>query len=96
MTVKRRDLHKTLKELLIGKNLLSVNYNQLFNASIKYLVKSGGLLTRFDNFQNDEILSLSKKGYAETYNLLRVSWPKDRTILQDRIRCAILKEQLNN
>ena len=96
MTVKRRDLHKTLKELLIGKNLLSVNYNQLFNASIKYLVKSGGLLTRFDNFQNDEILSLSKKGYAETYNLLRVSWPKDRTILQDRIRCAILKEHLNN
>lgn len=96
MTVKRRELHKTLKELLLSQNSFPLNYNQLFNASIKYLVKSGELITRFDNFQYDEILSLSKKGYTETYNLLKLSWAVNRTILQDRIRCAILREQLNN
>ena len=96
MTVKRQELHKTLKDLLIKQNSLPINYNQLFNASIKYLIKSGGLITRFDNFENDEILSLSKKGYTDTYNLLKLSWAADKTILQDKIRCAILKEQLNN
>lgn len=96
ITVKRRELHKTLKDLLLKQNSLPLNYNQLFNASIKYLVKSGGLITKFDNFENDEILSLSQKGYTETYNLLKLSWAANKTILQDRIRCAILKEQLNN
>lgn len=96
MTVKRQELHKTLKDLLLKQNSLPLNYNQLFNASIKYLVKSGSLITKFENFQNDEFLSLSKKGYTETYNLLKLSWAANKTILQDRIRCAILKEQLNN
>ena len=96
MTVKRQELHKTLKDLLIKQNTLPINYNQLFNASIKYLIKSGSLITRFDNFENDEILSLSKKGYTDIYNLLKLSWASDKTILQDKIRCAILKEQLNN
>lgn len=96
VTVKRRELHKTLKDLLLKQNSLPLNYNQLFNASIKYLVKSGRLITKFDNFENDEILSLSQKGYTETYNLLKLSWATNKTILQDRIRCAILKEQLNN
>ncbi len=96
MTVKRQELHKTLKDLLLKQNSLPLNYNQLFNASIKYLVKSGSLITKFENFQNDEFLSLSKKGYTEIYNLLKLSWAANKTILQDRIRCAILKEQLNN
>ena len=96
MTVKRRELHKTLKDLLIKQDSLPPDYNQLFNASIKYLVKSGSLITKFENFQKDEILSLSKKGYTETYNLLKLSWAANKTLLQDRIRCAILKEQLNN
>ena len=96
MTVKRQELHKTLKDLLLKQNSLPLNYNQLFNASIKYLVKSGSLITKFENFQNDEFLSLSKKGYTETYNLLKLPWAANKTILQDRIRCAILKEQLNN
>lgn len=96
VTVKRRELHKTLKDLLLKQNSLPLNYNQLFNAAIKYLVKSGEIITKFDNFENDEILSLSQKGYTETYNLLKLSWAENKTILQDRIRCAILKEQLNN
>lgn len=94
--VKRKELHKTLKELLLKQNKLPLTYNQLFNASLKYLIKSGSLITRFDNLENDEILSLSQKGYVETNNLLKLSWAPNKTLLQDKIRCAILKEQLNN
>ena len=75
---------------------MPLTYNQLFNASLKYLIKSGSLITRFDNLENDEILSLSLKGYVETNNLLKLSWAPNKTLLQDKIRCAILKEQLNN
>lgn len=97
-TVKRKELHKTLRELIEKKekNKISLkDYNKLFNASIKYLVKSGKVNIRFDNSQNDEILFLSKKGYIETCNLLKLSLVSNRTILQDKIRCVILKEQLN-
>lgn len=95
-TIKRKELHKTLKELLKDQNSLPPNYNQLFNASIKYLIKSGGLVTKFDDFEKDETLSLSQKGYTETSNLLKLSWASYKTLLQDKIRCVILKEQLNN
>lgn len=95
-TIKRKELHKTLKELLKDKNSLPSNYNQLFNASIKYLIKSGGLVTKFDGFEKDDTLSLSQKGYTETSNQLKLSWASNKTILQDKIRCVILKEQLNN
>ncbi len=94
--IKRKELYKSLKELLIEQNTLPSNYNQLFNASVKYLIKSGGIVTKFDDFKNDETLSLSSKGYAETANLLKLSWATNKTLLQDKIRCAILKEQLNN
>lgn len=95
-TVKRKELYKTLKEVLKDQNSLPSNYNQLFNASIKYLIKSGALVTKFDDFENDEMLSLSQKGYSETSNLLKLSWASNKTLLQDKIRCVILKEQLNN
>ncbi len=94
--VKRKELYKSLKELLIEQNTLPSNYNQLFNASVKYLIKSGKIVTKFDDFKNDETLSLSTKGYMETLNLLKLSWASNKTMLQDKIRCAILKEQLNN
>lgn len=71
----------------------TINY---VNASVKYLIKSGKIVTKFDDFKNDETLSLSSKGYMETSNLLKLSWAKNKTMLQDKIRCAILKEQLNN
>jgi len=96
VNVNRKELHKTLKELLSKKNLLPLRYNQLFNASIKYLVKSGRVVTKFDNSVNDEVLSLSRKGYMETYNLLKLSWAVNKNMLHDKIRCDILKEQLNN
>lgn len=95
-TIKRKELYKTLKELLKAQKSLPLRYNQLFNASIKYLIKSGALITKFDDFKYAETFSLSPKGYMETSNLLKLSWAKEKTILQDKIRCAILKGQLNN
>lgn len=95
-SVKRREMYKTLKELLFKQQKIPSSYNQLFNAAVKYLVRSSAIITRFDNLENDELLSLSHKGYIETLNLLNLSWAKNKTILQDKIRCAILKEQLNN
>lgn len=94
--LKRKELHKTLKELLKEQNRFPSNYNQLFNASIKYLIKSGSLVTKYDSFENDEALSLSQKGYTETSNLLNCSSAPNKTMLQDKIRCVILKKQLNN
>ncbi|MDE5778643.1 MAG: hypothetical protein K2I10_09115, partial [Lachnospiraceae bacterium] len=85
-----------LKELLADLKSLPSNYNQLFNASIKYLIKSGGLVTKYDDFEKDDTLSLSQKGYTETSNQLKLSWASNKTLLQDKIRCVILKEQLNN
>lgn len=94
--INRKDLHKTLKELLTTQNTLPSKYNELFNASIKYLIKSGGIVAKYDTNEKDDVLSLSKKGYFEVNNLLQLSWGTDKTILHDRIRCVILKEQLNN
>ncbi len=95
-TISRKELHKNLKDLLKEKGTLPTKYNELFNVSIKYLVKSGGLITDFDTSEKDENLSLSPKGYSETYNLLNLSWAYNRTMLHDKIRCIILKGQLND
>lgn len=94
--IKRKELYKTLKELLISQKSLPENFNELFNASIKYLIKSGEFVTKLNDLKNDETLSLSPKGYKKTSRLLKLSWAKDKTMLQDKIRCVILKEQLNN
>lgn len=94
-SIRRKELHKTLEELLKNQKLPASKYNQLFNASIKYLIKSNSLITKFDNFEKDDILSLSQKGYTETSNLLKLSSETNKTMLQDKIRCVILKEQNN-
>lgn len=93
-TINRKELHKTLKELLKEKDTLPSKYNELFNTSIKYLTKSGELITKFDAYEKDNIFSLSTKGYTETYNLLKLSFASNKTKLHDKIRCVILKEQL--
>ncbi|WP_313525544.1 retron St85 family effector protein [Anaerotignum sp.] len=95
-TISRRELHKNLKELLKKQQVFPTKYNELFNASIKYLIRSGGIITEFDTSEKDETLSLSPKGYFETHNLLKFSYASNKTMLYDSIRCAILKGQLNN
>ncbi len=94
-TISRKELYKNLKKLLRERDMFPVKYNELFNASIKYLIKSSAIVTEFDTTENDETLSLSLKGYLETCNLLKLSWATNKTMLHDKIRCVILKEQLN-
>lgn len=95
-TAERREIHRGLKELLKNNDLFPEKYNELFNVSIKYLLKNGALITDYDVETSSELLLLSEKGYNETFKLIKNSIAKERTILHDRIRCAILKEQLNN
>lgn len=90
----RSVLHRNLKKYLKSKDLLPDRYNELFNASIKYLMKSGILVNEFNVNLKEETFSLSPKGYNETLNLLKRSYAADRTMLHDKIRCAILMEQL--
>lgn len=91
----RKRLYKNLKEFLKSRGMVPSNYNELFNASIKYLIKAGTLVTQFNMDVKDETLSLSPKGYVETHNMIDCSWAFNRTMLHDKIRCVILKEQLN-
>ncbi len=95
-TISRKSLHKNLKVFLKERDRLPTRYNELFNASVKYLIKAGVLVTEYDIDEKDETFSLSLKGYNETLDLIERSSASERTILHDRIRCAILKEQLNN
>lgn len=95
-SINRKVLHKALKELLTTQKAFPSKYNELFNASIKYLIKSGSIVSKYDSYEIDDVLSLSKKGYSEVNNLLQLSWGTGKTMLHDKIRCAILKEQLNN
>lgn len=95
-TVSRKALHKNMKTFLSERNTLPTRYNQLFNASIKYLIKAGVLITDYNIDEKDETFSLSLKGYNETLSLIERSSAPSRTILHDRIRCVILKGQLNN
>ena len=95
-TISRKALHKNLKAFLKERDCLPSRYNDLFNASVKYLIKVGGMVTEYDIDEKDETFSLSPKGYNETLGLIKLSSASERTILHDRIRCAILKGKLNN
>ena len=93
--ISRRTIYRNLKGYLQSQEIPLCKYNELFNASIKYLLKSGVLITEFNLEARDEIFSLSKKGNAKTYNLIARSYARNHIVLHDRIRCAILKMQLN-
>lgn len=94
--IERKQLHKELKIYLNNNNMLPSKYNELFNATINYLLKTGIITTDFCHEKSEVLLSLSSKGYRETKKLLSNSCAKEKTILHDRIRCGIMKEQLNN
>jgi hypothetical protein len=94
--IDRKDVFSMLKSYLTKINDFPSDYNKLFNTSINYLIKSGILITDFNIQKNDEVLSLSRKGNNEMYYLITRSVSSTGTYLHDKIRCAILKEQLNN
>jgi hypothetical protein len=93
-SISRKEIHFNLKKLLESRNTFPKNYNELFNASIKYLLNSGIVITEFNIDKKDETLSLSSKGYSETLSLISHSTVSNKTNLHDKIRCAILKEEL--
>lgn len=93
-TVSRKVIHHHLKDFLRSKDMLPVKYNELFNVAVKYLLKDGVLTTDFNLEEKDERLSLSNKGFDVTCRLISNSYAPERTILHDKIRCTILREQL--
>lgn len=94
-TIERKRLHKDFKKFLIFKKILPNKYNELFNVAIKYLLKNGILTTEFHAQKTDVVISLTPKGYQEITASLSRSTAIEKTFLHDRIRCDILKEQLN-
>lgn len=94
--ISRKQLYHDLKVFLKSKNFLPPEYNELFNVAIKYLLKTGILIADFSENTSSGVISLSPKGYWETHSVLSRSVASNKTILHDRIRCAIMKEQLNN
>lgn len=93
-SISRKTIHKSIKAMLNEKKQCPPKYNELFNAAIKYLLKIGTLVTSYDINNNDEIFSLSSKGYIETLGAIEQSFANEKTRLHDKIRCIILKEEL--
>ena len=99
-TINRKVLFSTLKQLLIDEEKCPSRYNELFNATIKYLLKQG-LLTveakaNVGFSYNEQMIKLSEKGIKNVEKFLDTSSISSKNILCDKIRCAILKEQLNS
>lgn len=92
----RAELFKGLKLFLSSRNMMPARYKEFFNISINYLMKTGIIVSGLNQQEMAATLSLSPKGYLETKKVLDYSSACEKTILHDRIRCAILKEQLNN
>lgn len=95
-TVKRKEFFHNIKNFLKEENFLPSEYMYgcLFDSAIKYLLKDKSIKMDYRT-DAENILSLSDKGYIEVKKMLETANLIDRTILLDRIRCAILMEQLN-
>lgn len=94
--ISKIDLHKGIKEMLSKNKSMPSKYNDLFNASIKYLLKKRIILEEYSIIHKKEVYKLSAKGTNETMKLLNGDIKKGAIKLYDKIRCDIMKEQLNN
>ena len=95
----RKELYKNMKNLIKNKFTLPREYNELFNAALRYLHKLG-IISIIGNINierniNEQVLTLSNKGYNSTDSFFRKSSVSYKNELHDEIRCDILKEQLN-
>lgn len=99
-TITRREIFHNLKQWLIENDKCPNDYNELFNAAIKYLLKLGIItvsgVVDVEKELNEQILELSKKGLKTTNINLSKSSISYKNMLQDEIRYDILKEQLNS
>lgn len=93
--MKRTDLFKELKAFLKNKSILPNNYNLLFNAAVKYLLKTRIIAIDVDsNTKEDEFL-LTEAGNYKTRTVMSKSVVAYPNMLHDRIRCGIMRTQLN-
>jgi len=95
----RKELHAQLKYFIQLYNLASEDYikkyyNNIFNAVIKYLIKSRTLFVIYTINGDDEFI-LSPKGFEDVGLVMAKSTCYNKTILHDRIRFAILNRQFN-
>lgn len=91
----RRVLFKELKLFLKEKNILPKNYNVLFNAALKYLIKTRMIAMTVDAITKEDELTLTRIGNQKTKEALSKSVVEYPNMLHDKIRCGILKAQLN-
>lgn len=93
-------LYQSLKQLVTELFSQNKDFSHLFNASIQYLYKLGYISTVgiFDikTGVNNQRLVLTDKGYRYVCSFLRKTATNEKIKLQDKIRCDILKVQLNN
>lgn len=94
--INRQTLYKELKEFLKNREVLPNNYNDLFNAAIKYLIKTRKIVSKVNSSENQEEFKLSYDGINETKSILSKSKQSYRNKLHDKIRCGIIKTQFNN
>lgn len=94
--IDRRVLHRELKEFLKIEKMYPNNYNDLFNASIKYLIKRRVIVPDIKGTKMQEQFRLTDTGLKETQNILSKSKASYCNILHDKIRFGIMKEQLYN
>lgn len=99
-TINRQTLFVSLKKWLIKVDKCPDDYNEIFNAAIKYLLKLGIItmsgVVDVDKELNEQVLQLSVKGLNRTINNLNTSNISYKMMLQDEIRYDILKEQFYN
>ena len=104
-SINRNAVFNGIKNMIKMNGNLPKEYNDIFNASIKYLLNSNIIETTYRAInqsetekskkspQYKEILSLSQKGYHITSAILQTSTAREKTILHDQIRCAIMRRQ---
>lgn len=92
----RQTLYKGLKNFLIEKGLMTSDFSDLFNASIKYLIKTRKILSEISGTEKQESFKLSTEGVEETKYILSKSRQSYRNMLHDKIRCGIMNKQFNN
>ncbi len=92
-------LYRELKNFLNSKKMLPNNYNDLFNASVKYLIKRrtvvSNIKTSNKSTSMQEQFRLTNVGLKETKTILSMSKITYKNKLHDKIRCDIMKKQLN-
>lgn len=94
-SVERKEIYHNIKKIVEDKGKLPKSFNEYFNAAIRYLLKVRTIVTEYNIKSDEEQYSLSDKGISKTKIMLDNYVKKGKIMLQDRIRCDIMKEQID-